>query len=229
MKRRKTASPGGVETFDFAGLVERLEAAYREFQEPVVTAMTRHERDPFKVLIATLLSLRTRDEQTGPAAGRLFSLADTAERMLLVPVGDIERAIYPVGFYRVKAARVLEVCRELLYRHGGMVPADLDELLALPGVGRKTANLVMTRGFGLPGICVDTHVHRISNRLGLVQTRTPDETETALRTLLPQRFWIPWNDLLVAFGQNVCKPLSPHCSRCPVVQMCARVGVGRSR
>ncbi len=229
MKRKPDASPNRTDPVDFDRLVERFEAAYREFREPVVTAMTRLERNPFKVLIATLLSLRTRDEQTGPASERLFALADTPERMLLLRVEEIERAIFPVGFYRVKAQRVLEVCRLLLDEHGGQVPADMEPLLALPGVGRKTANLVLTRGFGLPGICVDTHVHRISNRLGLLKTRVPDETERVLRELLPQRFWIAWNDLLVAFGQNVCKPLSPHCSRCPVDSMCARVGVVRSR
>lgn len=229
MRRRRTAARVAAEELDFDGLVRGLESAYREFREPVVTAMTRTERNPFKVLVATLLSLRTRDEQTGPAAERLFALAETPETMVLLPAADIEQAIYPVGFYRVKALRVIEVCRVLLEEHGGQVPSGMEELLQLPGVGRKTANLVLTRGFGLPGICVDTHVHRISNRLGLVRTRAPDETETALRKLLPEQFWIPWNDLLVAFGQNLCKPLSPHCSRCPVRSMCAREGVERSR
>jgi len=229
MRRLRTASRGGADLPDFDELVRKLETAYLGFREPVVTAMTRQERNPFKVLIATLLSLRTRDEQTGPAAERLFLLADTPQRMAALDAGDIERAIFPVGFYRVKAQRVLEVCRELLARHEGQVPPDMDRLLALPGVGRKTANLVLTRGFDLPGICVDTHVHRISNRLGLVRTRNPEETEMALRELLPQRFWIPWNDLLVAFGQNLCKPLSPHCSCCPVAPLCARAGVDRSR
>jgi endonuclease-3 len=186
-------------------------------------------RDPFRVLIGCLLSLRTRDETTGPATARLFALADTPATLAALSARRIERAIFPVGFYRTKARTLRAVCRELLARFDGTVPSDLDALLTLPGVGRKTANLVVTFAFRLPGICVDTHVHRITNRLGFVATRSPDETEIALRARLPRRHWIGLNDLLVAFGQNVCQPLSPHCSRCPVRRPCRRVGVGRSR
>jgi endonuclease-3 len=149
--------------------------------------------------------------------------------MVRLRPATIERAIFPVGFYRTKARVILGVCRDLLERFGGRVPDDLDALLSLRGVGRKTANLVVTVGFGKPGICVDTHVHRIANRLGFVRTRTPDETERALRAKLPRRHWIELNDLLVAFGQNVCRPLSPHCSRCPVTRLCPRVGVRSAR
>lgn len=188
-----------------------------------------HGRDPFRVLVACLLSLRTKDETTGPAAARLFALADTPAAMLALPCRRIERAIYPVGFYRTKAAALHRICRDLLDRFAGQVPPDLDDLLTLHGVGRKTANLVVTLGFGRPGICVDTHVHRISNRLGFVRTRTPDETEQALRARLPKRHWIELNDLLVTFGQNLCRPTSPHCSRCPVGRRCRRVGVTQSR
>ena len=186
-------------------------------------------QNPFRVLIGCLLSLRTRDETTGPAAARLFALADTPAALAALPTSRIERAIYPVGFYRTKARTLRAVCRELLERFGGAVPSDLDALLSLPGVGRKTANLVVTFAFGLPGICVDTHVHRITNRLGFVVTRSPDETELALRARLPKRHWIGLNDLLVAFGQNVCHPLSPLCSRCPIRRSCRRIGVVRSR
>ena len=186
-------------------------------------------RDPFRVLIACLLSLRTKDETTGPAAARLFALADTPEAMLRLPAKRIERAIFPVGFYRTKARVVLGVCRDLLERFGGQVPDDIDRLLTLKGVGRKTANLVVTQGFNKPGICVDIHVHRISNRLGYVKTKNPTETETALRKQLPRRYWIGYNDLLVSFGQNICHPVSPRCSACPVRPRCARVGVTRSR
>jgi len=187
------------------------------------------DRDPFRILIGCLLSLRTRDETTGPASARLFALADTPRAMLALPRRTIERVIYPVGFYRTKARVILRICRELAERFGGEVPADLDALLTLPGVGRKTANLVVTFAFGLPGICVDTHVHRISNRLGFVRTPTPERTEWALRAKLPRRHWIALNDLLVAFGQNVCHPTSPRCSVCPVVRLCHRVGVTRAR
>jgi endonuclease-3 len=186
-------------------------------------------RDPFRILIGCLLSLRTKDETTGPAAARLFALADTPAGILALRLRTIERAIFPVGFYRTKARVLHRVCRDLLDRFEGRVPPDLDALLTLHGVGRKTANLVVTFGFGLPGICVDTHVHRITNRLGFVRTKTPDETETALRRRLPRRHWIELNDLLVAFGQNLCHPTSPRCSTCPIARPCARIGVRRSR
>jgi endonuclease-3 len=186
-------------------------------------------RDPFRVLVACILSLRTQDTTTGPAAARLFALAGTPVAMLRLSSRRIARTIYPVGFYRTKARVIRAICRDLLGRYHGRVPDDIDTLLALPGVGRKTANLVVTMGYGKPGICVDTHVHRISNRLGWVRTRTPEETETALRARLPRRYWIDLNDLLVSFGQNVCLPLSPRCSTCPVRPLCRRVGVRRSR
>ena len=186
-------------------------------------------RDPFRLLVACLLSLRTRDETTGPAADRLFALADTPAAMLRLAHRQIERAIFPVGFYRTKARVIQAVCRDLIQRFGGAVPAELDALLSLHGVGRKTANLVVTMGFGRPGICVDTHVHRITNRLGFVRTGTPEQTEMALRAKLPPRHWIELNDLLVAFGQNVCQPISPRCTACPVARVCHRVGVQRWR
>ena len=179
--------------------------------------------------MACLLSLRTQDTTTGPAAARLFALADTPHAMLELSARTIERAIYPVGFYRTKARVIRGLSRDLLERFDGGVPDDIDALLTLKGVGRKTANLVVTLGFDKPGICVDTHVHRISNRLGYVRTRTPDETEMALRAKLPSRYWIGYNDLLVTFGQNVCAPVSPKCSVCPVARWCRRVGVRTSR
>jgi endonuclease-3 len=181
------------------------------------------------VLIACILSLRTQDTTTGPAAARLFALADTPEALLRLTPRQIERAIYPVGFYRTKARVVRGIARDLIERLGGQVPDTIEDLLTLKGVGRKTANLVVTMGYGKPGICVDTHVHRISNRLGYVRTRTPEQTEMALRARLPRRYWIGYNDLLVSFGQNVCTPVSPRCSTCPVRPLCRRVGVTSSR
>jgi len=195
----------------------------------VLAEVAERRRDPFRVLIACLLSLRTKDQTTGPASERLFALADTPAAMLGLTPRGIERAIFPVGFYRTKARVLLGVCRDLLGRFGGRVPDTIDDLLTLKGVGRKTANLVVTVGFGKPGICVDIHVHRISNRLGYVRTRTPEETERALRAQLPRRYWIGYNDLLVAFGQNICLPVSPRCSSCPVRTLCPRIGVTRSR
>ena len=195
----------------------------------MLTLVAMENGDPFRVLVACILSLRTQDTTTGPAAARLFALADDPRAMLGLSAKAIESAIYPVGFYRTKARAILGICRDLIERFGGRVPDDLDALLTLGGVGRKTANLVITVGFNKPGICVDTHVHRISNRFGYVKTRTPEETETALRQTLPRRYWIGYNDLLVSFGQNVCNPVSPKCSTCPVRALCRRVGVTSSR
>lgn len=206
-----------------------LKEAAPAWSAPVVTEMASLSRDPYLVLIACLLSLRTKDETTGPAARRLFALADTPEKMLALTPAQIERAIYPVGFYKTKTRTVLEVSRVLVEKYGGNVPDDIDELLTLKGVGRKTANLVVTQGFQKPGICVDTHVHRIANRWGYVHTKTPAETETALRAKLPQQYWIVINDLLVALGQTICHPVSPRCSLCPIGQHCAKIGVVRSR
>lgn len=203
-----------------------LKRTVRQWTIPIVG---RYRRDPFATLVSCLLSLRTKDETTARASARLFRLARTPRSMLRVPRRSIERAIYPVGFYRTKARTILDVSRTLVERHGGEVPDDLDALLELRGVGRKTANLVITLAFRRYGICVDTHVHRISNRWGYVRTRSPDETEQRLRERLPRRYWRTYNDLLVAFGQNLCHPTSPWCSRCPVSDACGRVGVRRSR
>ena len=181
------------------------------------------------MLVACILSLRTQDTTTGPAAARLFAVADTPVAMARLPPRRIAELIYPVGFYRTKARVLVDLCRDLLERFDGRVPDDIDTLLTLKGVGRKTANLVVTMGFNKPGICVDTHVHRISNRLGYVRTKHAAETEMALRATLPRRFWIGYNDLLVSFGQNVCTPVSPRCSACPVSALCRRVGVTSSR
>ena len=215
--------------FDIHEVIRRLRAAAASWNAPVVTFIAVQTGDPFRVLISCLLSLRTKDETTGPAAHRLFALADRPQAMVLCSAPDIEAAIYPVGFYRTKARTILDICRVLLERYGGNVPDDLDELLTLKGVGRKTANLVLTQGFAKPAICVDTHVHRISNRWGYVRTKDPHATEMALRRKLPAPYWIDYNDLLVAFGQTICQPISPWCSRCPMVELCPRRGVGRSR
>jgi endonuclease-3 len=214
---------------DIAAIIRRLRRTAPRWNPTALAMIADASRDPFRVLIACILSLRTQDTTTGPAAERLFALAGTPESILTLSRDEIARAIYPVGFYRTKARAILGICADLLERFEGMVPDDIDQLLTLPGVGRKTANLVVTMGYGKPGICVDTHVHRISNRLGYVRTRTPEQTEMALRARLPRRFWIGYNDLLVAFGQNICAPISPRCSRCPVGGLCARIGVTTSR
>ena len=208
------------------GVIRTLRRTVRQWEEPVVG---RYKADPFTTLISCLLSLRTRDETTAAAAERLFRLARTPQAMRRLPRRTVERAIYPVGFYRTKARTLLAVCEALLARFDGRVPDDLETLLTLPGVGRKTANLVVTLAYRKLGICVDTHVHRISNRWGYVRTRSPEETEFALRRRLPRRYWRIYNDLLVSLGQHLCHPTSPWCSRCPLRRMCARRGVARSR
>jgi len=197
--------------------------------DPSVTLVGKRWKSPYLVLVSCLLSLRTKDETTLPAAERLFALAQTPESMLQLSFRAIERAIYPVGFYRTKAQRILDISRVLIKDHQGEVPGTMEELLSLKGVGPKTANLVLVEGFGKPGICVDTHVHRITNRFGYVRTRTPEQTETALRKKLPAMLWKDINWLLVLWGQNVCRPVSPKCSACPVSGKCGKVGVGLHR
>ena len=202
----------------------------RRWQEPVVGVVSREsDRDPFLILIACLLSLRTKDKTTSEASARLFALAHSPVTMLKLPLRKIERAIYPVGFYRTKAKSIHKICRRLLDDFNGTVPDSIEALMTLPGVGRKTANLVVTVGFGKPGICVDVHVHRISNRWGYIKTKTPEESEEALRKKLPEQYWMTFNDLLVPYGQNLCQPISPFCSRCRLAKLCDQVGVTRSR
>ncbi|NJD69508.1 MAG: endonuclease III [candidate division NC10 bacterium] len=199
------------------------------WEPAVVGQIAEASRDPFRVLISCILSQQTKDPITGEASERLYKLADRPDTMRALSEQQIARAIYPVSFYKTKAATLRRVCHGLITRFGGQVPDTIDMLLTLPGVGRKTANLVVTVGYGKPGICVDTHVHRISNRWGYVNTTTPERTEAALRLRLPKRHWICYNALLVPFGQHVCRPISPFCSRCPIERWCARVGVTRHR
>jgi len=210
-------------------VIERLREGIRDWPDPSVTLVGKRWKSPFLVLISCILSLRTKDETTLPASERLFSLADSPETMLKLKIREIEKAIYPVGFYRTKAKTIHGICEDLLARFGGRVPDSIEDLLTLHGVGRKTANLVVTEGFGKPGICVDTHVHRISNRFGYVKTSSPEETEMALRKKLPKQYWIEYNTLLVIWGQNICRPVSPLCSRCAVANVCQRRGVTTSR
>jgi endonuclease-3 len=187
--------------------------------------MAETYESPFRVLISCVLSLRTQDATTAKASHRLFAVADSPQAMVKLTAKKIEKLIYPVGFYKTKAKNILDICRMLIDNYDGRVPDAIDELLKLKGVGRKTANLVVTLGYRKPGICVDTHVHRISNRWGYVQTKTPEKTEFALRAKLPQRYWIEYNDLLVSFGQHLCRPISPLCSQCPVRRFCRQIGV----
>jgi endonuclease-3 len=177
-------------------------------------------KDPYLVLIACILSLRTNDRTTYPATLRMLKLAKTPDEMMKVSVEDLEKAIYPVGFYKNKAGQIIELSKKLVEEYDGKVPCDIEELCKFKGVGRKTANLVLSEGFNEPAICVDVHVHRIFNRLGYLKTNTPEETEFELRKKLPKKYWIPINSLLVTHGQNVCKPIKPNCALCPIREYC---------
>jgi endonuclease-3 len=206
-----------------------LREAVKAWQQPLIAAMDQADQTPFQILIATILSLRTKDTLTAEVVPRLFTLANNPVDMLQLKPEVIEAAIYPVGFYRNKARTILAISRRLVDEFDGEVPADLDTLLTFNGVGRKTANLVITAGFGLPGICVDIHVHRISNRWGYVKTKTPEQTEMALREKLSSSYWLEYNKLLVTLGQTICHPTSPWCSRCPLIEICPKIGVTRRR
>jgi endonuclease-3 len=210
-------------------VISILKEEARKWDVPVVTLMAERSHDPFKVLISTVLSLRTQDRVTEGASKRLFELADNPKDMLKLSTEEIEKAIYPVGFYKVKARNILGICKDLVERYNSKVPDNMEELLKLKGVGRKTANLVLSMGYRKHAICVDTHVHRISNRLGYVRTKNPLETEFALMKKLPKKHWIEYNSLLVALGQQVCRPISPKCGECPIERYCEKVGVEKRR
>ncbi len=214
---------------DIHEVIAILRESAKEWQPALVDDMGQEERNPYKVLIATILSLRTKDTLTAKIAPKLFERADTPYEMVKFSPEEIAEIIYPVGFYRNKGKSIVEISQILIDQYAGRVPDDLDTLLELPGVGRKTANLVLTAGFNKPAICVDIHVHRISNRWGYVETKTPEKTEFVLREKLPREYWIEYNGLLVSMGQTICHPTSPWCSKCPVAHFCERVGVTRSR
>ena len=210
-------------------VIKRLQQAMKDLPDPSVTLVGKRWRTPFHVLISCILSLRTKDETTLPASERLFALADSPQALLKIPEKKIAETIFPVGFYKTKAKTIHGICHDILEKFGGKVPSTMEELLTFKGVGRKTANLVLTEGFGIPAMCVDTHVHRISNRFGYVQTKNPEETEMSLRRRLPKEYWMDYNAMLVTWGQNVCKPISPLCSQCPITQYCAQAGVTTRR
>ncbi len=213
----------------FRKVVPPLRKAVKNYKDPSVTQIAKRSRSPFRVLVSTVISARTKDEVTGAASERLYALASAPEEMSRLRITSIEKAIYPAGFYKTKARAIKNLCRMLIDEYDGTVPDKIEELIRLPGVGRKTANLVLTLGFGKPGICVDTHVHRVCNRLGAVKTKNPTETEFALRDVLPKKNWIEINALLVMYGQAVCNPVSPWCSRGGIISHCGRIGVTRSR
>jgi len=215
---------------DIHSIYNILDDAYQNMEEPSVTKISKQtKRDPFRVLVSCLISLRTKDEVTLEASIRLFDKADTPEKMLRLADEEIEKLIYPASFYKTKTQTIKNICKILIDEYGSVVPDEIDELVKLKGVGRKTANLVVVEGYGRDAICVDTHVHRIFNRLGYVKTKNPDKTEEQLRKYLPQEYWIRINEILVAYGREICKPVSPHCSSCRLSDFCDRVSVDKWR
>jgi endonuclease-3 len=217
---------GGKQTEE---IINILKQELQKFESPAIIIIAREKKDPFRVLISTILSLRTKDKTTISASKKLFGVADSPKKILKLNKKEIEKLIYPVGFYRRKAEQILKISGILITDYNGKVPDKINELLKLPGVGRKTANLVLNEGFGKLAICVDTHVHRISNRLNLVKTSEPEETEFALQKVLSKKHWIVFNTLLVTLGQNICTPVSPKCSLCPIEKYCPKMGVGKHR
>ncbi len=215
---------------DIKEVYDLLEKAYIEMDEPSVTKISKQtKRDPFRVLVSCLISLRTKDEVTLASSERLFAEADNPADMLKLTNDEIEKLIYPAGFYKTKAKTILNICQILINEYNSKVPDDIDTLVTLKGVGRKTANLVIVEGYGEPAVCVDTHVHRIFNRLGYVKTKTPEKTETELRRYLPKEYWIRINEILVAYGREICRPVSPRCSACGLGSFCDKNGVTSRR
>lgn len=214
---------------DLAETFKRLRAAAKGWVTPMVTELAERGASHFEILAAAVLSARTLDTVTVKVYPKLFALARTPQAMVKLSEAEIAKAIYGVAFPTQKAKQLRAMAQMLIEKWNGRVPETIDELVQLPGVGRKVANLVVVEAFGKPGICVDTHVHRITNRWGYVKTKTPEETEAALRAKLPRRYWKEINPLLVSLGQNICRPTSPRCSECPIDEFCDKVGVGKKR
>ncbi len=214
---------------EFPGAWRTLKRQVSTLDVPWIDDMARHKRSPYEILVSCILSLRTKDDVTAASSKRLFELADTPQNMVRLSPASIEKAIYPAGFYRNKARTIIAFSKVMLDEFGGKVPNTMEGLLSLKGVGRKTANLVLASGYGKDAICVDTHVHRIPNRWGLISTKTPEKTEAVLMEILPRKYWKEINPTLVPFGQFICNPVSPQCSQCSIEKYCKKVGVTRSR
>jgi len=224
-KPKMTKSPKNI-----SKIISLLKKEIKQFENPVATEIGERTRSPFQVLISCILSLRTKDTTTGPAAKRLFALADNPKDMLKLTKKQIEKAIFPVGFYPTKAKYIIKTCKKLIKDYNGKVPESEEELLKLPGIGRKCMNIVQCYGFFKSGyLAIDTHCHRIPNRLGWVKTKNPEQTEEELKKILPKKYWKDFNDIFVTFGQNICLPTSPLCSRCVLNSYCPKVGVTRHR
>jgi endonuclease III len=211
-------------------LIQKLKDATKNFTPTLVDSIIKeYGKDPFLVLISCLLSLRAKDSSTIIICRNLFKIAKTPQQILKIPLSKLEKIIFKSGFYKNKAKSILHVCSVLIEKYNGKVPKTSEELLSIKGIGPKTANLILGQAFRIPAICVDTHVHRISNRLGLVKTKTPEQTLEALEKVLPKKYWTHWNNLLVQWGQNVCTPTSPFCSTCKISKYCKKIGVTKHR
>jgi endonuclease III len=215
--------------FDFDSVNRLLKKEYDKHRAPIVEFIQVQTGDPFKVLVTTILSARTKDETTTEVSLRLFKKIKKLSDLDKIPVKELEKLIFPIGFFRTKARMLKQLPEAVQTLFKGRIPDEIDDLCKLPGVGRKTANLVRAVAFNKPAICVDVHVHRICNRFGLLKTKTPFDTEMALRKILPEKYWITWNAYLVSYGQTLCHPVSPHCSICVIKQFCKRIGVKKSR
>lgn len=213
---------------DIPAVFRILKRSFEQNRAPIVD-LVAHTNTPFHVLVATILSTRTKDDCTASVCERLFKVVGSPDDLRRLSLAQMERLIFPIGFYKTKARHLKLLPEALDAKYNGRIPKTLEELVQLPGVGRKVGNLVLAQGFGKPAICVDVHVHRISNRLGLIKTRNPYETEKALEQILPRNYWREWNSILVSFGQRVCAPISPKCSLCPLTGYCKRIGVSTSR
>ena len=209
--------------------INLLEKESNNWKVPVVTLIAIQKNDPFKVLISTIISLRTKDEVTIKASERIYKILTKPKDIYNISIEEIEKAIYPCGFYKRKAIQIKKICEILSDKYNSQVPKTIEELLKFKGVGRKTANLVLAEGYQIPAICVDIHVHRISNRIGFIKTKNPEESEFELRKKLPKKHWIRYNSLLVAFGQSICRPISPYCSKCPINKLCNKINVDKHR
>lgn len=228
-KYRGLLVPNPKDISEWNRVLSLIDGAVEKHKLPSVSFIAESGPDPFKILVSTMISLRTKDEVTLPASLRLFKEASTPKEMINLSIDQIANLIFPAGFYKTKADNIKKTCIRLVEVHGGEVPSSRDELMALPGVGTKTASLTLSLGFGIDAICVDTHVHRIVNRLDWIRTDSPEKSEKALEQILPREHWIGINELLIHFGQQICKPQSPHCSRCPLDSECPRIGVVRRR
>src|SRR3989338_1129413 len=226
---KKSAKQNAAKIVDIDAIYKILIKEVANYNVPVVDLIQIQTNDPAKVLLATILSARTKDQTTVQACKKLFARIKKIDELEKFSIKEIEQLIYPVGFYHTKAKHLKDLPKVLREEFAGKIPETVEELIRLPGVGRKTANLVVAVGFQKPGMCVDVHVNRITNRLGYVKTKNPFETEKALRKKLPLKYWERINSMLVLFGQNTCTPISPWCSRCPIIQYCNRVGVESSR